>query len=311
MNKYILGSLIILCVILVSGCVSSESEEHNSDQDNIVFNFTDLYLDEYSVDLLSNQTQVVINGTTEAEYVTINCPSLNISNVRVNVTNGSFKYEIKDIPRTNIKINEKYTAEEAGKKQSIKVNISEVKIVAKAPKLEDNRVSFSIKRIITPAEIEEEFKNSCKNLSYDELVKVNPYNFKGVRAEYSGEVINFKPITGYMVFGSFDLAINGNRNQIMHLYYNGNEKIKDGDELKVWCEIGGDKIYSEKELSEGTIYAGSSVDYGSYKGYGYSSGGFGLYELKGENPRYNTFYTSIGDYTFQPFAHAWYVKLNN
>lgn len=112
MNKYLLATIAILSIILVSGCVSSETEA--SDENYWPsYDFVELTLENSSVSLSLNQSSCIINGTTEVNNVTINCPSLNISNIAVNVTNGSFSYEVENIPETNIDFNN-YTAENAG-----------------------------------------------------------------------------------------------------------------------------------------------------------------------------------------------------
>jgi hypothetical protein len=161
------------------------------------------------------------------------------------------------------------------------------------------------------------FKDSCKYINYNEIVKINPYNFQGVHIKYTGIVLNFEPSTEYTI-PTFDLAINGNRNQIIHFYFEGNEnindKIKNNENITIWGLIDGDKNYGESDLSEGMTYSGSTVTYGSYDSYGYSMGGhygsFGHSIVKGSDPQYNDFYTSLDDYKFQPDAFAWYLKIN-
>ena len=318
MKKYLLGIAIIMSVIFISGCVSSDlNEDNNIDNNNYTefydsdFKIVKLSLNEDLITLSSNQTQYTINGTSDAEYVTINCPALNISNLKVNVTNGSFSYEIKNIPKFSLDIYEKYEAKDAGKKHSLTQKIADVEISAKSndSKTHDNKETVTIKRVLTYNEIQEDFKGSIKNVSYDELVKVNPYNFYGVHTKYSGEVISVNP-QGSNVYGGFNLAVDGNRNQIIYFFYNGDMKLKKGDNITVWGVLTGDKEYSEKDLSSGVIYSGSSFTYGGYSGYGYSYGGYGFYDMKGYNPQYSDFYTSLGDYKFQPDAYAWYIQKN-
>ena len=321
MNKYFLGLVIILCVIFVSGCVSegsdysSSSDSNSGDYDSNYANskWVELSLDNKSIILSPNQTEAIISGTTEADNVTINFDALNISNVTVKAKNGSFSYRIKDIPKDTVDIFEKYKAEDAGKKRSLTLNVTEGKVSAKSNEsgVHDNGEYFTIKRVFSYDDIEKEFKSSVKNVSYDEIVKVNPYNFHGVRTKYSGEVTSFKPVTGRMVYGGFDLAVDGDRNQIIYFFYNGDKELKKGDNITVWGTISGDKIYSSTEIEDWLIYSGSSTTYGGYSGFGAYSGGFGFSNMRGYDQSFDDFYTSLGDYKFNPDAYAWYLQIDN
>ena len=315
MNKYFLAVAIILSVIFVSGCVSSDSSS-DSNQYNDYFSdykFVELSFDRNPIILSSNETEFTVNGTTEAENIIINSEDFNISNLTIDVVNNTFSYNLKNIPKSNINIYENYTYREAAKKLSITKDIGKIEITAKSKNssINDNKEYLSIKRTLSSAEIESDFKNKCKNVSFEELVKVNPYNFAGVPAKYSGEVINTKPISPYIKSPNFELAVDGDRNKVIYFYYNGTQKLEEGDNITVWGKLCGDRIYGPKELSSGLIYSGSSVDYGGYRGFGYSQGGLGIYSIKGTDPQYNDFYTSLGNYQFNPDADAWYLQINN
>jgi len=320
MNKYFLGLIIILCVVFVSGCIGEDSDSSSSDTNSDDYNssydnltWVNLTLDEKTINLSPNQTECVISGTTDGENVTINCDSLNVSNVTVNVINGSFSYKVKNIPKTKLNVFENYTAEDAGKKRSFTLNITEGNVTAKstATGVHDDRQYFTIKRVFSYEDIQKEFKETVKNVSYDEIVKVNPYNFNGVRSKYSGEVLNFKPVEGRAVYGGFDLAVDGNRNQIIHFFYNGDKQLKKGDNITVWGTISGDKVFGPKDIEEWLVYSGSSMTYGGYRGFGVSSGGIGYYNAMGYDPHYEDSYTSLGNYKFQPDAYAWYIQTDN
>jgi len=320
MNKYFLGIAIILAVIFVSGCISADSnsvsQNSNSNSNNDYsanYEIVELSLDRNPITLSLNETECIVNGTTEAENITINCPDLNISNLTVDVKNGTFYYELKDIPKSKIDIYKNYTSKDAGNKRSLTFDIAKLEIIAESTNssIHKHISNVDIKRVISSSEIEKDFKSSCKDISFDELVKVNPYNFLGVPAKYSGEIINTKPLSPYPEPKGFELAVDGDRNKKIYFYYNGTEKFEEGDNITVWCEISGDRIYGPKELSSGLAYSGSSVDYGGYRGYGYSVGGLGGFDLRGVDPYYSDYYTSINGYTFNPDAHVWYFEINN
>ena len=277
MNKYVLGLIVILGVILVFGCSSWGSDFAN----------VQLSLDENSINLSSYQNECVINGTTNGDYVIIDCEALNISNVTVNVTNASFSYKIENIPKNISDFFDNYTWVDAGEKRSLSLDIAQVNISGGLTNqnLSGDNESFTIKRILTYEEIEKEFKDNITNVSYEELVKENPYYFSGVNTKYSGTV-NASTSSG------FDLAVDGNDSQIIHFSFSGN-KLNNGDNITVWCKIRGDYNYDADELDWGALY----YDYDDLDDY-YDS----LY-----------YYYSVPfeDYIFQPDAEAWYVQVDS
>ncbi|MCL2687577.1 MAG: hypothetical protein FWE58_03485 [Methanobrevibacter sp.] len=321
MNKHILGILVIICVIFVSGCVSPDSDSsvsssYNVNQDQTPSaQFVELNLDKNPISISLNDTECVINGTTDGDIVTIDCPTLNISNVTVNPVDGFFSYKVKNIPQNGGDVYKNYTAKDAGKNQSIRLKVAKLTITAesKNPQIHDNDRSLEIIRIIAPEEIEKNFKESSKIVTYEELVKKNPYNFAKVRVKYSGEVtkaIN-NPLPGFSDLKGFKLAIDGDRNNLIHFYYNSNKTVQQGDNLTVWGEISGDMVYGPKEIDEWMKYSGTSLTYGGYNGFSYSPGSVGIISLRGNNPYYSDSYTSLGDYKFQPDAYLWYLEKND
>jgi len=329
-SRYLILTTTILSIIMVSGLISSISEESGVYALS-PYTPVDLHLNNNFVTLSSSQNSCVISGTTNAEYVIINCDDLNIINLKVNVKNDSFSYEIKDIPIPSnvLKSIEKlnYTEKDALKKKDITIDLTKVEVEAKSIKSSnDKKESFTIKKVMNSSEIEKEFKKACENISFSELIERNPYNFKGFKTKYSGKVMNYNHYDykdwKYLddsqkeesAFSKFDLAIDGNPNQIIKLYCrenkpmaNGNNPIENGDTITVWCKIGGDDEYSQTDLDEWMTYSGLDLGgYGSYSGWSffYSS-------LSGNDPMYGPSYTSLGDYKFNPYADVWYYGLEN
>jgi len=321
MNKYILGIVVIICVVFVSGCVSSDSDSSVSSSYDVTpdqtpsAQYVELNLDKNPLMISLNDTECVINGTTDGYSVTIDCPTLNISNVTVHPVNGSFSYKIKNIPKASGDIYKDYTAKDAGKNQSLKLKVAKLTITAEStnPQIYDNDRFLEIIRVISPEEIEKNFKENSKIVTYDELVKENPYNFAGVPVKYTGEVVNAinNPLPGFKELKGFKLAIDGNRNNVIHFYYNSNKTINKGDNVTVWGKISGDMVYGPKEIAEWMRYSGTSTSYEGYHGYSYSSGGVGIINLRGTNPHYSDSYTSLGNYRFQPDADLWYLEIND
>ena len=312
MAKYLILTISILSIIIVSATVFLDSEE-NSVYAIVPYTLVDLNLNNNSVTLSSEENSCVISGTTDAEYVTLNCPDLNIRNLKVNVENGIFSYEIKNIPilANALKNIEKlnYSEKDALNKKDITVNLTKVEVEAKSQdSLDDKKEYFTIKKTMSSSQIEEEFKKSCENISFNDLTERNPYNFKGLNTKYSGTVVNYKHYDykdydasyAKYAFSTLDLAIDGNRNQIIKLYYHGNNPMKngdtpieDGDKITVWCKIGGDDKYSQLDIEDWMSESGSFFTYTS---------------VDGSDSMYNPFYTSLGDYKFNPYADVWYYS---
>ena len=113
---------------------------------------------------------------------------------------------------------------------------------------------------LTPEELEKEYKDSCKKISYDSLART-PGDYKGERVKFSGKVVQVcSEASSFLYYSTYRVATSGNYDNIVYIYvdnYGSGERILEDDRITFYGEFDGLYTY--------TTVMGSSITIPSVK----------------------------------------------
>jgi hypothetical protein len=224
-TKYIIGIICIVAILIVGIAMSMGGGDDNSSSDLNTSAPQKVALTVKASGLEDDETESNISGSTDADYITLSSVDLNLTDVKINITNGTFDYIIT-VPKD---------------KNSVSITVSAPKMGNK----ESNTKTVDIKRTKSPEKLMEEYKEECESIAYAKLEK-NADKFVGDKVTYSGEVIQIQEDS----YGAgIRLDIGGG--DIIYVFYYGENDIYEGDYITVYGTITGD--YTYQSIADWTI----------------------------------------------------------